>query len=135
MDDVHAKLHAEHGIQLNSTVTELMYADDTLLVGSDAQTVEKQLACIVELGEAYGLEMNWQKVELMTANGDVDICRPTGENIKKKASIIYLGASFSADGGIDAELGRRLGLADAEFRKLSQVWRHTSLTARNKHSK
>ena len=134
MQDVQVKLHEEHGIQLDpEAVNELLYADDTLLVGTDRQTVEKQLACIVQLGSAYGLEMNWQKVELMTARCDGAIDGPTGSAIKRKESIVYLGASICSDGGTDAELARRLGLAEAEFRKLSQVWAHAGLSPKEKY--
>ena len=50
-----------------SNADDTLYADDTLLVGTSEQTIEKQLACIVELGATYGLDMNWKKVELMKA--------------------------------------------------------------------
>ena len=34
---------------------------------------------------------------------------------------------------IEAELGRRLGMASAEFCLLQQVWRHTRISAKDKH--
>ena len=52
-------------------------------MGTDAQTVEKHMACIVELGATDGFEMNWKKVELMTARCDLDLKNPSGEIICK----------------------------------------------------
>ena len=85
MADVQTKLWTDHGIRLPSeTTSELLYADDTLLVGTNAQTVEKQLACIVELGAQYGLEMNWAKVDLMTARCDLDLKTRRGKSYAKR---------------------------------------------------
>ena len=82
MEDAKVKLQEEHGIQLDpDTVNELLYADDTLLVGTNGQTIEKQLACIVELGATYGLEMNGKKVELMTARCEKSIQSSNGNVI------------------------------------------------------
>lgn len=39
---------------------------------------------------------------------------------------------LSADGRLGAELGRRLGMAKAEFDILSRVWKHASLTVAKK---
>ena len=47
--------------------------DDTLPISNDAQTVEKQLAFTVELGQAHDLVMNWAKVELLTVRCDLQI--------------------------------------------------------------
>ena len=134
MADARTKLREDYGIQLDSErVSELMYADDTLLVGTDGRVVEKYLACIIDLGATYGLEMNWKKVELLTAKCDADIRNAEGNNIRTKASIVYLGASVAADGCTDSELARQIGLAEAEFRTLKHVWRHASLNARDRY--
>ena len=51
MADVHQKLQDTHGIRLqDDCYSELLYADDTLLLGSHAQTIERQLQFIVEIG-------------------------------------------------------------------------------------
>ena len=41
---------------------------------------------------------------------------------------------IAADGGIDSELSRRIGLARAEFNKLSHVWRHARISAKDKYN-
>ena len=134
MEDSHSKLRRDHGVEFPvGSINEIVYADDTLLVGSDAQTVEKQLSCIVELGRAYGLEMNWQKVELMTVRCDLPIRGPDATELVRKTSLVYLGSSVSADGNVDSELARRIGLAQSEFKRLAQVWRHTSLDNAEKY--
>ena len=53
--------------------------------------------------------------------------------MKPKASIVYLGSSVAVDGNVDAELARRLGMAQADFKTLDRVWSHSSLSAQEKH--
>ena len=78
MADVHQQLYEIHGIRLpEDCVSELLYADDTLLLGAHAQTIERQLQCIVEVGAEYGMEMNWKKVEMMNAKCQANIKRQT----------------------------------------------------------
>ena len=72
--------------------------------------------------------MNWDKAEVLAANAQVIVRKPDGTALKQKTSMTYLGALVAADGHADSELTRRIGLAEAEFRKLSQVWRNSGLT-------
>ena len=47
---------------------------------------------------------------------------------------MYLGAMLSSDGGVDAEVARRLGGAHADFKALRRVWSHSSLSQNDKVS-
>ena len=40
---------------------ELVYADDTMLLGSSAATVQAHLDSVMAVGRTYGLELNLQK--------------------------------------------------------------------------
>ena len=44
-----------------------------------------------------------------------------------RESMLYLGSTLAADGSISVELGRRLGLARADFNALQLVWGHAAL--------
>ena len=129
LTDVRCKLSEDDSSNSASgSCSEVLYADDTLLLGTSAAEAEKQLACIVEIGEEYGLEMNWGKVEVLAANAEVVVRKPDGTALKQKASMTYLGALIAADGRAESELARRIGLAEAEFLKLSQVWKNSGLS-------
>jgi len=126
LEDVHRQLRDKHGLEVPlSRVSELLYADDTLLLGTHGHEVEKQLQCIIEVGQEYGLEMNWKKVDLMCARCSVKLDRPDGKPIVEKEAITYLGAVVAGNGDTASELARRIGLAQADFAKLDRVWRHT----------
>ena len=46
--------------------------------------------------------------------------------------MMYLGATLWADGNVHSELNRRLGMAWADFTKLTRLWSHTSITRQRK---
>ena len=73
---------------------------------------------VVETGRHCGLEMNWDKVELLRVRGDGRVEGPRGESVKLVEHAVYLGALGSADGRIGGELNRRVGQASATFSEL-----------------
>ena len=88
LGDAREKLQHTYGITLaQDCMHELIYADDTLLMGTHGPALEKYLACIVEAGQENGLFMNWSKVELLIANCDGNIKRPDGTILTSKASV------------------------------------------------
>ena len=46
-------------------VSDILYADDTMLVHDDQDALQDFLNVIVAVGARYGLEMHWGKVELL----------------------------------------------------------------------
>ena len=55
-----------------------------------------------------------------------------GADVRQRESMVYLGASLSADGRVDSEVARRIGAARADFRTLQRVWAHASLAVKDK---
>ena len=83
LSDAQQRLRRQHGIEIPlEDISELIYADDTLLLGKDAEMVEKYLACVVEVGLEAGLEVNWKKVELLNMKCSKRIARLDGHSIE-----------------------------------------------------
>ena len=99
---------------------ELLYADDTLIISSDAKKANKILAAIVKHSERYGLKLNEGKCEVIAphAKANEKIAFPTGEELKKVESATYLGGQLRKDGAAKPEVEGRLAKAAAIFRKL-----------------
>ena len=110
----------------------LLYADDTLLVGYQEKPLQSFLDSVARVGARYGLELHWGKFQLLQVNTDKHLRRPDGTRIETQEVITYLGTTIAADGGVGSELNRRLGKAWAEYSKLSQLWKHTSLALSRK---
>ena len=109
-------------------VQDLVYGDDTLLIGVDGDRVEGYMDSIVLVGAEYGLQLNWNKVEALPCRMNVHFESPSGENIQSKTSMVYLGSLFSSDGKIKSEISRRMGMARKDFEVLQSIWKHSSLS-------
>ena len=98
-----------------------MYADDTLIINQDGNLVETYMYCIRDQGLYYGLDFNWTKIMYLSINCNPCIRKLDGQQVKRVNSMIYLGGLLSDDGHIASELGRRIGLAHAEFSTLHRI--------------
>ena len=108
-------------------LSELVYADDTMLVGTSEEFLQKLMEGIGQAGRRYGLSFNWAKLEAMTVRIAARFTKPDGKEIKTKQSLLYLGSSLGADGRNGSEINRRLGMARADFDTLSRIWSHASM--------
>jgi len=52
---------------------------------------------------------------------------PSSDLIPDTSSMTYLGAALNSNASLHSELSRKFGRAWGEFRKLVQLWKHTSL--------
>ena len=67
----------------------------------------------------------------MGARSDAIILNEGGP-FENKQSLIYLGASLSADCKIGAEVRRRMGAATSDFNTAHAIWSHSSLSRKQK---
>ena len=56
-----------------------------------------------------------------------------GDSIQQKYSIQYLGALISADGSIQSEINRRIGMVSADFKLLDILWTHAKVSQKQKY--
>ena len=100
---------------------DILYADDTLLLGVDAKCVDALAAAVEDAGAQYGLSLHWGKTQALSIGAHTQLRRPDGTTIDESESLVYLGALIHSNGRIDAEVSRRLGIATAEFVKLQKL--------------
>jgi hypothetical protein len=67
-----------------SDLEDVLFADDTLLVGSCGQYVEEYMAAIEKVGFDYGLQIHWGKVNLLAIGICAKVRSPTGQEIVPK---------------------------------------------------
>lgn len=118
-----AKLAYERG-----DLADLVYADDTLLIGTSAQYLRLFLLAVEASGKQYGLELHSGKFQLLQVQTTDAIVNANEQHILSSPSLVYLGSSLAADGRVGSELNRRIGIAKADFASLCKVWSHASLT-------
>ena len=85
LSDAHKCLQNQIGEAVREhVISELVYADDTLLVGSNPGTVETLMQCVEKCGEHYGLKLNWQKVEMLRVRSNAVVKNSSGMAITCK---------------------------------------------------
>ena len=114
------------------TASELIYADDILLIDGSGGQVQKYMHVINAKGSQYELTFNWKKLEQLNVKCDDIVTQADGEPITSKQSMLYLGSLLSCDGRIEAELGRRLGACKSAFETPRRVWSHANIYASRK---
>jgi len=95
--------------------------------------VQAYLQAVVENGAKAGLEMNWDKVEVVRINHQGVLTKPDGSPVKIVSEAKYLGGILSEDGRAGPELTRRLGEATGSFGTLERIWKHTRIPRWRKH--
>ena len=77
---------------------DVLYADDTMIVGSEIDRVQKYLDSIAKFGRQYGLELNMSKTVLLRIRSDDNIIGADGQYVKVVETTTYLGNLLSNDG-------------------------------------
>ena len=106
---------------------DVFYADDTMIIGSDAGIVQGLFDSIAKVGRQYGLELNMPKTVLLRIRCHEEIIGTDGKPMQVKEAATYLGSLLSSDGRPGTELTRRLGEATSSFHRLVSVWKHANL--------
>ena len=111
---------------------DLLYADDTLLVGCDARLVETFALAVERAGATYGMTLHWGKTQALSVGTTSKLRRPDGTDFDEASSLQYLGGVICADGRADSEVFRKIGCAKSAFNRLQKVWSHSGVTLKQK---
>ena len=106
---------------------ELLYADDTIVMGSRAREINIILKQIeIESGK-YNLSLNKDKCFYIGMNGTANIHFKDGTKIKKTDNIMYLGGTITENASRNSEVSSRMSKALATCHKLKIFWRKTNV--------
>ncbi|GFO23370.1 retrovirus-related pol polyprotein from type-1 retrotransposable element r2 [Plakobranchus ocellatus] len=106
-------------------IRDLRYTDDTALLSTTTEGLEKLIKAVKEHSEQKGLHLNVKKTKIM----DIDKCKKEariqieGEEIERVKSFEYLGARIEANGKTTPEIRRRLAMATAKLQKMEKIWK------------
>ena len=125
------------GIRWNFTtmLEDLDFADDIALLSSAMNHLQQKTAKLEDNAAKVGLKMNSKKCQVMKVNSkSKEKLNVKGNNVEEVDSFIYLGASVTKDGGGTADIKRRIALASAQFKRLSNIWRAGDISSKTKTS-
>ena len=137
MDEVQTKYEATYGpvptlFNATSPLWDLEYADDTVLLGRTAQTVQRFLDILVPLAYDKGLVLNSDKCEHLSIGSDLDLnlTHPV-TNIKTAIPRVqttkYLGVLLTPNSDNLVEIRKRLQSANASYRLLKPFLTHSCI--------
>ena len=133
--DVHA-LHGPHDkygrhhILEQFGYQEILYADDTLLLGGRKGQMEKILHAVECESKIYNLRLNTQKCECMcfaTPEQRKDIHFANGEKMPNTTHVKYLGGIIRSDSDVEKEIRQRISMGWDIMCKLARVWKSDNL--------
>ena len=107
------------------SLPELRYADDTVLLSSTPEGLEKMIRSVKQHSEDQNLFLNAKKTKIMktdkterTTNIVID-----GDTIEEVIDFDYLGSLIAQNGDGIKEIRRRLGMASKKLKSLKKVWK------------
>ncbi|CAM5131961.1 unnamed protein product [Natator depressus] len=113
----------------NSRLFDLDFADNIILISEDANGLQKCTNQIKEVMEKIGLRYNAKKCKVI-------LMATIGTEIKieeeKVDYLTYLGSTISQDGTSSKEIRRRIGKANAVFRRLKNIWQLKNISLKTK---
>ena len=85
------------GIEIaGRNITNLRYADDTILMAESKEELNSLLMKVKEESEKVGSKVNIQKTKIM-ASGPITSWEIDGETVEMVADFIFLGSKITAD--------------------------------------
>jgi hypothetical protein len=109
-----------------TNVWEILYADDTMVMGNRAREINIILKQIEIESEKYNLKLNHSKCFYVGMNGTANIHFKDGTRIEKADQVTYLGGTITSDSSRSKEINNRMRIALITCQKLKLFWRKTS---------
>ena len=105
---------------------ELIYADDTMLIGKRAREINMLLAAIEKASAKYNLRLNYNKCNYIGMNGKANIHFGNGKPFKEVDQAPYLGGIICKDASRWQELDNRINKALVACNRLKTFWYKTN---------
>ena len=115
-------------------ISELRYADDTVLLSTSEQGLSRLLESNRHFSEEAGLLINTTKTKLMKLDRTPDMNGITlnGKQLEEVTSFEYLGVRIQNNGDNFQEVRQRLTMGIQALGRLKSLWRDTDITTRMK---
>lgn len=117
-------------------ITNLRYADDTVLLAESPEDLQATLNTIKTKSEEYGLNMNVKKTKVMVVSSKIPSPKAelklNNEILDQVQQFTYLGQLITEDGYNEAEIARRVGIAKTAFNNMKNLFTSGQLSLKLK---
>ena len=119
----------EHKLEsrLLREISNLRYADDTMLMAESKEELKSLLMKVKEQSEKAGLKLNIQKTKIM-ASGPITSWEIDGETVETVSVFILGGSKITADGDCSHEIKRCLLLGRKVMTNLDSIFKSRDIT-------
>ena len=125
------------GIRWNFTamLEDLDFADDLALLSSAMNHLQQKTSRLEVNAAKVVLKLNDKKYKVMKANSRSDEkLRVRGIEVEEVESFTYLGANMTKEGGGTVDVRRRIALASAQLKQISNIWQASDISRKTKVS-
>lgn len=118
--DIRAEHHRilSHGKLDHVLFSEILYADDTVLVTRNTRTMNVLLHAVEQESHYYGLKLNQSKCAAVTTNRRHGIKFRDGTPVPHEEHVTYLGGIVTRNVNVGAEIENRISATMATWRRM-----------------
>ncbi|KAK7495707.1 hypothetical protein BaRGS_00013154, partial [Batillaria attramentaria] len=114
---------------------DLDFADDIALLSSTMNHLQAKTTKLEDNAARVELKLNAKKCKVLKTNSKSDASLKVGHSeVEEVESFTCLGANVTKDGGGTADIKKRVALASASFKRLSNIWQATNISRKTKAS-
>jgi len=124
--DVHDELNMTRGTLDPLNFTELLYADDTILITNNLNAMNRLLAKVEEHATYYGLSFNKTKCVCLPFNSTGAPRFQDGSKVKVESGAVYLGSNISRDHNLQMEVSNKISSCFVVLNRLNFFWRKSN---------
>ena len=132
--DIHCEVDQDiiHSRLDRINFSEILYADDTLLVTKDTNGMNRLLHAIEKESSYYGLKLNQDKCCVLSLNGNSRVRFLDGSLVPHADEITYLGGTLTSHVSVASEITNRISATMATWKSMDIFWKHAQCTVKNK---
>ena len=131
-NDIHHGQNFTRGTLPGINFTELLYADDTALITSNVNAMNRLIALIEQHADYYGLNFNYGKCVSMNFNTNHCPKFMNGTKLETPTEAEYLGSTISDKHLTRKEVSGRISTCFATLQKMHFFWRKANCPAKFK---
>ena len=120
------------GIRLETSITDLDYADDICLPEDNPDDAQNLLNRVVDAAKLVGLQLNESKTKCMFSCCEPTVLFCNGVKLENVTEFDYLGSRITCNGDITPEVQHRIASATRNAAQLKKFWSNRNITTRTK---
>ena len=123
----------QNGLKVGGQIVNNMRnADDTVLIATSEQSLQRLLDIVSAHSESNGLSLNTKKTVCMTVSKQEVPPQCKNQTIKQVNSFKYLGFTLTSDAKCDSEIKKRIAVAKETFTKMRSLFNNRNITLKTK---